>query len=73
MDVRGPPLKKKRVSPDTIMVSQWVSAYPKEEGTRMLVLSTWNRVNRKEFVSQNLERVRPDTRDGFLITERVRS
>lgn len=73
VDVRGLCLKKKRVSSDIIMVFQWLSGYHKEEGAQMLALSTWNSVDRKEFASQNPKRFRPDIRDCFLITERVRS
>jgi len=73
VDVRGLSLKKKRVSPNIIMVFQWISAYHKEEGALLLALSTWSRVDSKEFASQNPKRFRPDTRDRFLITGRDRS
>lgn len=63
-DIRGLSLKDKEDEAYIIMVFQWVSAYDKE-GAQMSGLSTWNRVDRKQFASQNPEGFTLDTRAVF--------
>lgn len=64
-DIREPSLKNEEYEAYIIMVFRWVSAYDKKEGAQMSGLSTWNRVDRKQFVSQNPEGLTLHTRAVF--------